>query len=104
MALGITVDDTIHFLSSYKDKRAENHSVPEALRIVLETKGRGILAACMILSFGFGVLMLSRFVPTAQFGMLCAIIMCTALVGDMIIMPSILLLNKENKNMVKGKK
>jgi predicted RND superfamily exporter protein len=41
------------------------------------------------------VLVLSRFVPTIHFGMLCAIIMITALIGDLMILPSVLLLKSQ---------
>jgi len=95
VALGIVVDDTVHFLSGYKEKRIQGLSIPESVKDVIFLKGRAILSSSLILSIGFTVLVLSRFVPTIHFGMLCAIIMITALIGDLVILPSVLLLKSQ---------
>lgn len=94
VALGIAVDDTIHFLSEYKVRRAEKATVSDALKLVILTKGRAIFSSSLILCIGFGVLVLSRFVPTVNFGMLSAIIMLTALIGDVVLLPAIISLKK----------
>jgi hypothetical protein len=91
VALGIAVDDTIHFLTGYKEKRTEGFSISESVKTVIFLKGRAILSSSLILCIGFGVLVLSRFVPTINFGMLSAIIMITAVIGDLVVLPSIIL-------------
>jgi len=94
VALGIAVDDTIHFLSEYNKQRGQRISKSESLRKVIYSKGLAIIFSSIILCIGFGVLGLSSFVPTIYFGVLSAIIMITALIGDVIVLPSILLLKK----------
>jgi predicted RND superfamily exporter protein len=94
VAVGIAVDDTIHFLTEYRAKRAQAVPVGDSVRSVLFSKGRAIMSSSLILCMGFGVLLFSSFVPTMNFGLLTAIIMITALVGDMVVLPSILLLRK----------
>ena len=94
VALGIAVDDTIHFLTEYNAKRAERTPVPDAVKLVIVTKGRALLSSSVILCVGFGILALSRFVPTINFGILSAIIMFSALISDLVIVPSVLLLRK----------
>ena len=64
---------------------------PESVKTVIFLKGRAILLSSLILCIGFGVLILSRFVPTINFGMLSAIIMITAVIGDLVVLPSIIL-------------
>ena len=91
VALGIAVDDTIHFLTEYKEKRTKGFSISESVKTVIFLKGRAILSSSLILCIGFGVLILSRFVPTMNFGMLSAIIMITAVIGDLVVLPSIIL-------------
>ena len=91
IGLGIAVDDTIHFLTEYKLRRAEKISIPETLRRVTQDKGMGICSSTVILFFGFSVLMLSNFVPTMSFGFLSAVIMITAWIGDMIVLPAVVL-------------
>ena len=94
VALGIAVDDTIHFLFEYKKKRVQKMPISESLKAVILIKGRAIISSSLILCIGFGVLTLSSFVPTIHFGLLNAIIMITALIGDLVVLPSVLLLKK----------
>jgi hypothetical protein len=91
VALGIAVDDTIHFLTGFNLRRDRGLDVAEALRQVMLDKGRGICASTLILVIGFSVLVLSRFVPTISFGGLSAVIMITAWIGDMIVLPAAML-------------
>lgn len=91
IGLGIAVDDTIHFLTEYNLRRAEKMPIREALRRVTMDKGLGICSSTVILFIGFSVLMLSNFVPTMSFGFLSAVIMITAWIGDMIVLPAVVL-------------
>ena len=95
VALGIAVDDTIHFLTEYQKQRAQGEKIRGALMKTVEVKGKGLTSSSIILSIGFGVMVLSRFVPIIHFGLLCAIIMITALVADIVLMPAVILLKKE---------
>jgi predicted RND superfamily exporter protein len=95
VALGIAVDDTIHFLSEYNKLRKQKVAISGSVEEVILAKGRAMVSSSLILSIGFGVLILSSFVPTINFGILSAIIMITALIGDVIVLPSIVLLKKD---------
>ena len=55
-------------------------------------KGKAILLSSLILCIGFGVMVFSSFVPTINFGALSSIIMITAVIGDILILPSVALL------------
>jgi hypothetical protein len=90
VALGIAVDDTIHFLTDYQRRRAQGVPIMETLQGVIQDKGRAIISSSMILTIGFGVLVLSRFMPVVHFGLLCAVIMITALIGDLVLMPAMI--------------
>jgi len=92
VALGIAVDDTIHFLTEYNQARAAGLPIPEALHKVTMEKGKAICATSVILSMGFGVLLFSNFTPTASFGGLSALIMITAWIGDMVVLPAAMLM------------
>lgn len=98
VALGIAVDDTIHFLTAYNLCRQQGLSLEISLERVLIDKGLPIITTSIILCAGFGVLIFSNFVPTFYFGLLSAVIMATALIGDMLLLPSIILLkNVQNR-------
>jgi len=92
VALGIAVDDTIHFLTEYNRKRTRNQPVRDALAEVTTEKGVALSATSIILTIGFGVLIFSNFTPTMNFGGLSAVIMITAWVGDLIVLPATILL------------
>ncbi len=95
VAIGIAVDDTMHFLSEYKEQRDMNMRVAPAIRAVLLIKGRALISSSLILCIGFSVLVLSHFVPTMNFGILTAIIMLTALIGDIVFLPSLIMFKAE---------
>jgi hypothetical protein len=94
VALGLAVDNTIHFLSEYQAKRAHNISVAQAVEDIIFNKGRALLSSSFILCIGFGVLILASFEPIVDFGVLSAIIMLIDVILDMFLMPSLLLLRK----------
>jgi predicted RND superfamily exporter protein len=94
VALGLAVDNTIHFLSEYQAKRAHNISITQAVEDIIFSKGRALLSSSFILCIGFGVLVLASFEPIVDFGVLSAIIMLIDVILDMLLMPALLLLRK----------
>ena len=91
VALGIAVDDTIHFIHQYQREKSLNLSVKEAIHQTIIIKGAPIITTSLILMGGFGILLFGSFVPTIQFGFLSALIMLFALLCDLIILPVSLL-------------
>lgn len=97
VAIGIVVDDTIHFVSEYNRQRLLGRNRALSVERVMLKKGRAILTTSLILSAGFGVLVFSNFIPTVQFGILSALLMLIAVLGDLVLLPAILLLDsREN--------
>ena len=92
VAIGIAVDDTIHFLNQYRNERQGGSPVRSAAIAAIENKGVPMITTSLILMAGFGILIVSNFVPTAQFGFLASMIMLFAVAGDIIILPAILML------------
>jgi hypothetical protein len=91
VAIGMAVDNTIHFLAIYSKHRSEGLSRKDAVGDVILSKGRAMVSSSIILLIGFGVLIFSHFIPTIHFGLLCAVIMAAALAGDLIFLPSLAL-------------
>jgi hypothetical protein len=90
VALGITVDDTVHYLVRYRDERARGLSPVEANRICARNVGRANLITSMTLISGFGVVALSSFATLREFGLLSAATMAMCLAGDLFLLPAIL--------------
>lgn len=99
VAIGIAVDDTIHFISEYQHQRNKGMPISNSLKSATLIKGRALLTSSIILTIGFGVTTLSRFVPIMHFGLLTALIMLTAVIGDIIVLPAILYFKKD-KNLI----
>jgi signal transduction histidine kinase len=91
IAIGLAVDDTIHYLYRYNLEFKKDLDKDRALRDTIKQVGKPIVITSLTISIGFIVLMFSQFKPTAIFGFLMVITMATALIGDLIILPSLML-------------
>lgn len=92
MALGIIVDDSVHFLSKYLRARREGGlNAEEAVRYAFSTVGSALVVTSFILIAGFLVLTLSPFNLNAGIGLLMAIMILVALGGDLLFLPPLLM-------------
>ena len=91
MTVGIVVDDTVHFLSKYRRARQElGQSSEEAVRYSYDTAGRAVFTTTIVLVAGFLIFAFSPFVPTAQVGLLTAMIIAFAFIADLTLLPVLL--------------
>jgi predicted RND superfamily exporter protein len=92
MALGIIVDDSVHFLSKYLRARREGGMASEAaVRYAFSTVGSALVVTSFILVAGFLVLTLSPFGLNAGMGLLTAIVLLVALGADLLFLPPLLM-------------
>jgi predicted RND superfamily exporter protein len=91
IAIGLAVDDTIHYLYRYNLEFKKDLDKDRALRDTIKTVGKPIIFTTITISIGFFILIFSHFKPTAIFGLLMVITMLAALVGDLIILPTLML-------------
>jgi signal transduction histidine kinase len=91
IAIGLAVDDTIHYLYRYNREFKKDLDKDRALCDTLKNIGKPIIFTTLTISIGFFVLMFSHFKPTATFGFLMVITMLTALMGDLILLPALML-------------
>jgi hypothetical protein len=90
IALGIAVDNTVHFMMRLSSAIRSTTEQDQALVATLGTIGKPALFATFILFLGFLVLGLSTFVPIQEFGLLSAATMLAALAGDTVLLPATL--------------
>ena len=88
IALGIAVDDTIHFITHWRDERSAGADAGEAVRRTLAVKGRPIVATTAILVGMVAVFWVSSFPPAMQFGLLLAVGLAGALVAALVLLPA----------------
>ncbi|KZM38965.1 RND transporter [Marinomonas sp. SBI22] len=91
MALGIVVDDTVHFLSKYLRVRRQGMSAEKAVRYAFSSVGVAIIVTSVILVAGFGVLAQSSFGMNSNMAVLTAIAIVMALIADFLLLPVLLL-------------
>ena len=90
IAIGLAVDDTIHYLVRYNREFKKDLDKGRALKDTIQKVGRPIVFTTLTIGLGFSILMFSHFKPTAVFGLMMVITMASALVGDLIVLPSLM--------------
>ena len=92
MTIGIIVDDTIHFFIKYFGARREHGMDPEqAVRYAFTNAVGAIGVTTLVLVSGFLILMLSHYRMMSEMGLMCAIIIATALMSDFFLTPTLLM-------------
>ena len=92
VALGIIVDDTVHFLSKFRRARMElGKSTEEAVRYSFHTVGTALFLTSIILVCGFLVLTFSGFRMNVQLGFMTTISILCALLADFLFLPALLM-------------
>ncbi|ODT49108.1 MAG: hypothetical protein BGO80_18580 [Devosia sp. 63-57] len=92
IAFGIAVDDTVHFLSHYlHGRREEKRSHEDAVKHTLLRIGGAIVATTIILCAGTAILVFAELPQVALFGSLFVITLALAVLGDLFILPALLM-------------
>ena len=88
LAIGIGVDYAIHYMNAYK--RCVTSGDPNPLNKVYRTTGSAIFFNALSVAVGFLGLLISRFIPIQQLGILFAVAMVCASLASLIVLPMVL--------------
>lgn len=92
IALGISVDNAIHFLSRYRlQLRLNNWAIKVSVINALRETGFSMIYSSVVLFFGFIIFTLSTFGGTEAMGYLIAFTLLMALLSNLFVLPSLLL-------------
>jgi predicted RND superfamily exporter protein/CRP-like cAMP-binding protein len=91
IALGIGVDDTIHFLSRYHQNVQQTRDRRQASTLALRQVARPMLATTCALALGFSVFTTSEMDSQVLFGLLTAFTLLVCLATDMTFLPTIVM-------------
>ena len=97
IALGLAVDDTVHFMHNFRRYELEYNDVDKAVRLTLMGTGRAIMVTSIVLSVGFLVLLFASMSSMFNFGVLTASAIFIALMADFFLVPAIMKLLIHNK-------
>jgi hypothetical protein len=90
VAMGIAVDDTLHYLTWFRRGIAEGRNRREAIEFAYKRCGNAMIQTTAIVGFGLLVFSLSPFGPIARFGWMMFAMLAAGLVGDLVVLPAIL--------------
>ena len=87
IAIGIAVDDTLHFMLRYNRELKASKSQGIAMYRTIYSEALPVISTSLALIAGFLVFLRSSFPPIEQFGMLGALVLFVALLADLVITP-----------------
>ncbi|WP_044256693.1 MMPL family transporter [Rhodopirellula sp. SWK7] len=91
VAMGVAVDDTIHFLSWYRQFLEAGKSRYDAVIETYRKVGPAMTQTTIVGGLGLFVFALSTFTPTQRFGTLMLVMLAAALIGDLVLLPALLI-------------
>lgn len=92
IAIGIAVDDTVHFVYNFRRYFSQHGDAALAIRHTLQTTGRAMLTTTVVLSLGFFIFMFAAMNNLYYFGLLTGLTLILALAADFIMAPALFLL------------
>ena len=91
IAIGIAVDNGIHYIYRFREEFRESGDYTETLHTCHVSTGRAIFYTSTTIIFGFSILVLSNFLPTIYFGVLTGLAMLIALLAALTLLPKLIL-------------
>jgi len=90
VALGVTVDDVVHFMLWFRRGISEGLNRKEATMLAYKGCARAMYQSWGVIGIGLSVFALSPFGPTQRFGYMMLSMLTIALVGNLVFLPAIL--------------
>ena len=89
-AMGIAVDDTLHFLVWFRRGLRQGLSRSRAVRFAYGHCATAMAQTSLICGLALLVFLVSPFAPIARFGVVMGLMLGLALVGDLLLLPALL--------------
>ncbi len=97
IAIGIGVDDTIHYIHRFQHEYEHRRDYVDAVRASANSIGHAMEYTSVTIMLGFSILVLSNLIPTIYFGLLTMLVMGAALLANIILLPKVLMVFKPFK-------
>ena len=91
IAIGLAVDDTIHFMYNFKRYYLEDKNYEEAIRKTFFTTGKAMVITSLILSLGFYAYIFANMSSVQNFGLLTGSVILFALLSDLLLAPALVI-------------
>ncbi|MBW1898683.1 MAG: MMPL family transporter, partial [Deltaproteobacteria bacterium] len=97
VAIGLVVDDTMHFMYNFRKYYGLTGNVHEAIRETLFGTGRAILITSLVLSASFFSIMGSTLKSSVNFGFYTGLVILAALLADFLLAPALMTILLRNR-------
>ena len=92
IAIGLAVDDTIHFLHNFRRYYHESGDAKKAVENTFYTTGKAMVITTIVLSLGFFSYMFGTMQSVQNFGFLTGSVILLALLADLFLAPALMVL------------
>ena len=103
IAIGLAVDDTIHFMHNFRRYFEKSNDATAAVMETLHTTGRAMLVTSCVLSIGFFIFMFATMNNLFHFGLLTGLTIILALLSDYFIAPALMVVVHSKKQVEVGR-
>jgi predicted RND superfamily exporter protein len=90
VALGVTIDDVIHFVLWFRRGIERGDSLKSAVELAYAGCGRAMIQSWGVIGLGLSAFALSSFIPTFRFGALMIGLLTVGLAGNLFFLPALL--------------
>ncbi len=90
IALGLAIDDELHYLTFFRRELEKGRSIRDAIRLGYRHCGVAMTQTSVTCAVGLSVFSLSEFIPTSRFGWVMAVLIALALFADLLLLPALL--------------
>jgi predicted RND superfamily exporter protein len=91
IAIGLAVDDTIHFMHNFKRYYLQSGDSAKAIEQTFFTTGKAMVITTIVLSLGFYSYLLGDMIAVQNFGLLTGSVITLALIGDLFLAPALMI-------------
>lgn len=91
IAIGLAVDDTIHFMHNFKRYYLESGDSAKAIEQTFFTTGKAMLITTIVLSLGFFAYIAASMISVQNFGIITGSVILFALLSDLLFAPALMI-------------
>ncbi len=90
VAMGVSVDDTLHFATWFRRGIRMGLDRKAAIRFAYENAAKAMYQSSFVVGFGLAAFGISAFIPTRRFGLLMMTLLNFGLLADLVLTPAIM--------------
>ncbi len=91
IAIGLAVDDTIHFMHNFRRYYLESGDSAKAIEQTFYTTGKAMVITTLVLSLGFFAYIAANMISVQNFGIITGSVIVFALLSDLLLAPALMI-------------